>query len=297
MDKKFILLKLTSDKNDVLEIGKDSEYRLLDIEGIESSDYEVNIVSNIQYDGGSVINKSIKSRPISIRFEESNIKNMEDNRQKLISFFNPKYGGKLEVNYCGIKREIRYEVESFKGKLTGVYESSEFMVDFICPDPFLRSPYLDIKDITPLFGGVSFSTCFPFSLNKTKDGLNGSSYGKAISNPGDVDTPVEISISGPANTPVIKNSTTGEFIKVNQNVKDGEELYITTGYGEKKVEKLIYDDKNQVRKRENAFSYIDLDSKFFELVPGTNVIEYSSENILSQRQKAVIKFQHKYLGI
>lgn len=74
-------------------------------------------------------------------------------------------------------------------------------------------------------------------------------------------------------------------------------LYVNTEYGNKIVEvwKNIANEKEVVK--ENAFNYIDLDSSFFELVPGNNNLEYSSANSKSQVQKVEISFVERYLGV
>ncbi len=58
-------IKLTlKSNNKILEIAKD--YKLFDIEGIETAEFELNIVNNANLDGSSVISKRIQKRPISI---------------------------------------------------------------------------------------------------------------------------------------------------------------------------------------------------------------------------------------
>lgn len=301
MDNKFILLKLVSnkDKRITLEIGKNSIYKLLDIDGIEGSDYEVNISSNIQYDGGNLVSRNIKPRPISIKFEVNNIGNIENERRKLISFFNSKFPGNLEINYCGIRRNIKYEIEGIKSKLMGVYESCEFIVDLICVDPFLKNINPKREIFIPLIGGLRLKASLPFKLKTISSEIteDKGSYSKNVENHGDVDSPLEIKFYGPAETPCIKNCTINELIKVNKNLKEGELLYVNTEYGNKIVEvwKNIANEKEVVK--ENAFNYIDLDSSFFELVPGNNNLEYSSANSKSQVQKVEISFVERYLGV
>ena len=54
---------------------------------------------------------------------------------------------------------------------------------------------------------------------------------------------------------MISNETTGEYIKVNKSLAEGQKLIITTGFGNKKV---IFDDGTT---RSNAMGFIDLGSR------------------------------------
>jgi len=49
---KYIDIKLECNGK-ILEIGKDKLYKLINIEGISSSEYSVDIVNNAQFDGGN----------------------------------------------------------------------------------------------------------------------------------------------------------------------------------------------------------------------------------------------------
>src|SRR5699024_4879170 len=129
---------------------------------------------------------------------------------------------------------------------------------------------------------------FPFSLPFTLKQRGETRQN--IYNQGDVETPVEIIFRGPALNPKVINHTTGEFIKVDRELTSDDVLYITTHFGNKKVEM----ESNGVR--ENVFHYIDLDSTFFSLVVGDNMIEYTTEDELIS-QGVEIRYYNRYLGV
>ena len=101
---------------------------------------------------------------------------------------------------------------------------------------------------------------------------------------------MEIIFKGPAVNPSVINNKTEEFIKVERTLTSDDTLYITTGFGNKKVEI----ERNGIR--ENAFHYIDIDSTFFQLKPGDNMIEYTTENNLDP-QSVEIRYRSRYLGV
>jgi hypothetical protein len=110
-----------------------------------------------------------------------------------------------------------------------------------------------------------------------------------INNTGDVPAPVRIQFLGGSTNPTITNETTGEFITVNKVIASNEILEITTGYGDKRVE-LIADDGT----RTNAFNYIDLDSTFFSLALGENILSYNADSGACSTRS--IYYSNKYLG-
>ncbi len=132
-------IKLTLKSNNrTLEISKDTSYKLINIDGIDSGSLELNTVSNAQFDGSVVVSKRIQNRPISITVDYKGTNSQEVERQSLISFFNPKNKGLLIVNYGDIERAIEYEVEGFNCKLNSIFDTVSFTVDLLCPQPYWR---------------------------------------------------------------------------------------------------------------------------------------------------------------
>mgnify|MGYP002411558008 CR=1 FL=1 len=104
-----------------------------------------------------------------------------------------------------------------------------------------------------------------------------------IQNNGDVETAVN---------PKVINNNTGEFIQVNREVGADEKLIITTEFGNKRVTL-----KNTVTGEEtNAFGWIDLDSTFFNLDVGDNLMSYSADSG-QETAKVWIKWRNRYSGV
>lgn len=295
MDKRSINLTLSSgiDKNKrIIEISEKSNYKLTLIEGLESSDIEVNLCDNCQYDGKIVDNKRISSRSIDISGEYKG-RNMQKERENLISFFNPRNTGTLLItlneNDEGITREIEYEIESFKIVQENIYAPLDFKISLICPDPFFKDRYETEKTIAVWEGGLQFPFSLPLEFrHKTEEEEK---QGAVLNVLGHVDTPLEIEFEGPAKNPCITNVTSGEFIKINKEIKEDEILYINTAYGKKQV-RIINQSYNK-----NAFNYIDLTSTFFSLSPGENKIKYSNDDVKLVDQNVTIRYKNRYLGI
>ncbi|GAA0774614.1 hypothetical protein GCM10008908_24760 [Clostridium subterminale] len=132
-------IKLTLKSNNrTLEVGNDTSYKLVNIDGIDSGSLELNTVSNAQFDGSVVVSKRIQNRNISITVDYKGTNSQEVERQSLISFFNPKNKGLLIVNYGEVERAIEYEVEGFNCKLNSIFDTVSFTVDLLCPQPYWR---------------------------------------------------------------------------------------------------------------------------------------------------------------
>ena len=83
---------------------------------------------------------------------------------------------------------------------------------------------------------------------------------------------------------------TREFIKFNIQLKAGDELTISTGYGEKET----------TLKRNgtitDAFRYIDVDSTYLQLSVGDNLFRYSAD-ALEDNLEVTIYHNDYYLGV
>lgn len=282
MDTRVLNLKFEDDKA-TLKVEVDSYYKIVKLEGIESSDYEINVEKYKRYDGGYTVERKVLPRDISIVLDYVNINNANSERQNLIGFFNPKRTGILTINYCGVERHISYEVEGIKDLRGNLLEPLSFRIDLVCPDPYFKG-YILGEEIRTWIGGWKFKFKLPFRFKQKGETK------KNIVNEGHVETPLEIIFKGPALNPCVINNRTGEFIKVTKELTSDDTLYITTAFGNKKVEI----ERNGIRS--NAFNYIDLDSTFFNLKVGDNMLEYTTDNDLEPQGVEII-YKNRYLGI
>lgn len=260
-------------------------FGIVDYEGLESTDYELEVLKNINHIGGKMKKKKILPRLITIEFDYlENDEKKSQMRQTLIRFFSPFRSGNLTIDYMGIVRTIQYEVSGFKISSKNIYEGLSCLLELSCLDPLFQDVIENGEQISTWIGGWRWKFKLPFRMKQRGEPQ------KNIINEGDVETPVEIEFHGPAVNPKIINHSTGEFIRIKKEITSDEVLYINTAFGKKRVEII----RNGTR--EDAFDYIDLDSRFFSLRPGDNVIEYQSENGLAP-QSVQIYYYNRYLGV
>lgn len=253
-------------------------YRIIGLDGLTN-----NIYSTKSYgqDGISITNTNLTERSISLegKIITRDKEEAERLKEELIRIFNVKFGGVLY--YKNISIECEVEIGPIFSQSD--YGIIEFVIDLIAPNPYLLGEE-NGEEISTWIGGFSFKFSLPFSLKQRGETK------RNIINKGHAKTPIKVYFKGPAYNPCIFNRTTGEFIKVNRELTSDDTLIINTEFGNKTVEI----ERNGIKT--NAFNYIDLDSTFFSLSVGDNIIEYSTENQLVP-QSVQIRYRSRYVGI
>lgn len=219
-------------------------------------------------------------------------KELYELRRRIFRVINPKTYNKN----TGKRGEllIYYENDHNKYRIYGRVEDSvdfnqrkrnhdKATLSFLCVDPYWLDENETATDIKSVTGGLKF----PLSL-KTK--FSTVSFYKIVNNIGDVDTPLQIEYQGPALNPCITNETTGEFIKVNMQIGEKEKLIINTAEGKETVNLVTPHETKDV------YNNIDLDSTFFKLIIGENLIKYSSD-AEGSKDRVSIAYSNKYVGV
>lgn len=265
------------------QYGEKREFAITKITGLESSELELKLTDNALVDGSTLDGKRIKSRIIHIEADLRDDRNNDVNRQMIIKFFNPKYGGKMTINHSGTRRNIEYELEGWTFVETnGVYERLSIAVDLKCPDPFMKN----IDNFGQNMADVSRHISFPWRVVRQKvvvpkpyKGLTlpGKITGyrtltKEVLLPNDGDVPAGLQIQfiaerGPCKNPKIELVGTGKFIRVKIDMEQGDVLLVDTNKRHQVIE------LNGV----NVYQKIDRLSEPFELAVGSNYLEYDAD--------------------
>lgn len=157
-------------------------------------------------------------------------------------------------------------------------------ISFYCQDPY----WLDEKgkdiDIKSVQGGLKFGLSLPTKLATV-------SFFKEIDNVGDAETPVQIEYIGPAKNPRITNETTGKYIQVDAEIGEQEKLVIDTREGKETVNLIT---PHEIK---DVYNNINLNSTFFKLIIGKNLIRYSSDLETAKDQVIIKDYTNKYIGV
>lgn len=167
--------------------------------------------------------------------------------------------------------------------LAGWYKPS---VVFLCPDPYFYdtvelSDEYQIGDVE----GSSFLGDPFFPLNISASTVIAS---PTINNPGDVDVyPVWV-ITGPGDSLVLLNKTTGKQIDLDMTLGDGQTIEIDTRTEAKTVMDLVTGD--------NLFSNLSVTSSLWPFEPGDNEIDIQL-NAATSTSKIAVAYRPAYYSI
>lgn len=208
-------------------------------------------------------------------------KDLYEKRLQISQVFN--YTGMGRLEYTNDHLTVFANVVVSGGPVWGPTSSNTqpFMVYLQASNPFWTSGVLESEPVfTPLFTWP-INGVFQMGLQQEK---------RTLVNAGDVPTPLIIEFHGPATNPVMTKTKTGEFIKVNRTLSEGEILTVNTEFGNISV--TITDGTVET----NAFNWIDLNSTFFQLDMGDNEIAYTADSSVAG---AVVDmyFENYYTGV
>ena len=286
MDYKFNAIFESNNK--ILEMNKNTDVRIIDIEGIEASSYTINTISSEQ-DGAIVTSEKVEPREITITGDIEKNENETKNREKLIRFFNPKSTGIFYITRNDKERKIQYRVSSFDFTTNKLHE----YIDFTLVLESTEEPYFeDAKNKGNNLALISPQFAFPLVIRPIPKGkIMGYRVFKQympLVNDGDKETGIEIVIT--AKRGAMKNIkltlNDDKHIKVNQTLNQWDVLVINTNPRKKSVT------LNGI----NIINKIDRTSTFFSLRIGKNILKYECEDGATNVDIDV-KFYRKFLGV
>lgn len=268
-----------------MELKSSAPFLLQSVDGLGDVDADTQTQKSPFQDGSTYIDSVLQERPISLEIVilASDTSTLLQRRQCLAAVFNPKLGpGTLRYENGEVVREIEAVPDGVPVFPSGRENRGPFfqkaLVNLLCPNPFWKSPEItEEPTFEPLFQ-FPFEGVFEIGMQRDN---------RIIVNDGDAPAPLYIEFFGPAVNPIIINRTTGEFIKVNQTLQEGEVMKIDTTPGRKSVYFVQPDGTER-----NVFNWIDLNSSFFQLVVGENEIEYSAD---SDIQGAIVNISYRKL--
>ena len=306
MTKNTLTIELTCNGK-TLRMGPGEDIDITAVTGLESSELDISTSDNALVDGARVDGKKIKPRPIHIEASFKSNKNNPENRANVIKFFNPKYTGKALITNMGVSRNIEYELEGWTfASVRNMDNKLKILVDLLCPDPYM----LNVDNYGKNMANISALFAFPWRMLSTRmtsgkldypDKARGMLLGGmtmgyrtlykevVLANDGDVPTGVQIQFvatRGPVTNPKITNTGTGQYMRVNVAMQQGDILLIDTN------------DRHQVITLNgvNYYQHIDRKSEPFKLAVGDNYLEYDADENYTNLDVNLF-YTPKYLGV
>lgn len=264
-------------------------FRLSKVDGLGDVQAETQMQRVPYQDGAAYIDSMLEPRypVIELKIYGQDAKDTEEKRRYLASIFNPKLGlGTLKYIRGDEEKVINAAAESVPffpdGSTNRQATFQKVVLYLVCPNPYWRSTSITEEPaFEPLFE-------FPF------DDLDGLEMGiqrtqRVITNDGDAPAPLQVDFYGPAESPIIENLRTGEFIRINRSLRENETFRIDTD-----KDTLFYEDAQG--NKFNVFNWMDTDSSFFQLELGDN--EITCHCAISNNQKDFdIRYQKLYVAV
>ena len=285
---RYINLKLIQETRS-LELNN-INYKIISIDGIDYPELDISTTSNAHYDGSYINSNRADKRTITIQAEYQ-FADIENERDKLLSFFNFKNTGTLIIDYSKRKKSIQYNISDFKSKIDNVNDKLNFEVELLCTEPYLRDVAESKLDIALWRGAFHFPLRCT-TKNKIIMGVKEPSLIANINNTGDVETGmiIEFRALGTVKNPSLFNINTREFIKINTTMTAGEIIRVNTNVGHKSIIKINNDVETKI------MNLLDIDSTFLQLAVGDNLFRYNADDGFNFMEVSIY-FNPSYLGV
>lgn len=278
--------QIENKNGDVLTLtGQEASFQLLDITGLNPPAAQINTATIAGMDGAMFNSSRLNTRNIVLLIKING--NAEENRLRLYTYFRTKDWCKFY--YANGSRDVSIEgyVESVECNMFSNAETAQ--ISIICPNPYFRS----IDEEVAHSGNIQPGFTFPFSINVNEPVVISSiSEDETIRvlNSSETDTGVVVEIEAERSFSqlVIENTRTGESFELDYSFIQGDTIYINTNKGEKSVYLIR---SGQII---NMFPALKLGSKFFTILPGENVFQYSVDGTESSD---AVYFTFRYYNV
>ena len=255
----------------------DAPFFIQEVVGLGDVTADIQSVKSAYEDGSNFIDAILNEREIELSFlivadavAKESYGDISRMREHVATVLNPKLGpGTLKYENERVVRLITCVadgVPQFPDGDSRVEMIQNASVTFIAHNPYWRSTKIEEEPaFKPLF---QFPFSGPFQMGIQRDE-------RIITNDGNAPAPLLIEFYGPATNPVILNRTTNQYIKVNQELLEGERMIIDTNPDNASVH--FVDEQGNGR---NVVHWLDLGSSLstFRLQLGENEIAYTADS-------------------
>jgi hypothetical protein len=260
---KIRLYNALNDVNPYLYINTSGYiYKLIDYSGLESSDYETEMITSGASDGGYLGKSVMPPRRITLTFTVDYISNNAAAREHVMNFFTPRNKCTMQVTRGSTYRYIDYYAETGPEIIRpdATNPKIRFTVRLICPYPYFTRSGMTIAITT---GGAA---------NFTSDNR----------------LPIPFSVDiNPTGAPIVNPvfSYAGYTITTNETVSDGKQMLIYVKPGEKYI------------MNNNVYTYnYSIDSEFeLPTIYGSTTFYLSASSGLSTAN-AYLRYYPSYMG-
>jgi hypothetical protein len=279
----------TSGSGKTITLGVGTDFVIEKVEGLGIPNTIISQQKSAFMDGSNYAGVLLDNRQITIYGaygkSTTNISYLYQHRREIIEAFNPKSGiGSLVYTYNGGSKLIYGITSSPSLPDKPFHDYWKFMLNIECFDPYWKDiveSERTIEIVRPVKHFVmQIGTVSKFRFGSVQE----NQY--TFNNTGDYKAGFVVEFHGKASNPLLENVTTGEFLKLNKVLYDGDMVEISTLIGDKYVR----------FNGESIINLLDLTSVFFDLELGNNVLRFTTDDS-SENGYCVIKWRKQWVGI
>lgn len=282
-------LSVQTANGEVLQLtGKEAVYQILSVAGLNPPAAQINTTSIVGMDGAAFNSSKLQTRNIVIMCRING--DVEENRLALYRYFRTKDPCRVYYSNDTVDVYIDGYVDSLECDYFTQGETAQ--ISIICPYPYFRS----VQQMTVSSNTAIGLFTFPFSINIGHP-IPISSYDGAESvnahNPAESEAGVniEVHLSAPCTMVEIKNTTTGESMRLRYAFETGDAILINTTKGAKSVALI----RNAVRS--NLFAALQPGSVFPQLAIGNNAFVTLMDGYVNSAAYTVYRYSYNYRGV
>lgn len=292
----FTLTAETKQGDSITLTDVESDYQVLNIDGLNPPNAVINSNSVAGMDGSKFASSKLEERNIVLTIGING--NVEENRLRLYRYFKTKQYCK--IYYANGSKSVYAEgyVETIECALFEI--NQQMQISIVCQDPYLKDIEEVIYDISQVVGTFEF----PFAFG-AEGVLNPTTTDEAIEfsviiknrvvdvcNAGETETGViiEMTASGTVVNPTIYCVDTNEKFALNLTLYASDILTINTIAGEKSVT------LNHEGDVTNCLKYVERGSSWLKVERGDNLFTYSADEGDDLIQ-ILFKFRTKYEAV
>lgn len=300
------IAKIENKLGEVLTLTQiESEYQIVQIEGLNPPNAKINLLNMANIDGARFNNSKLETRElvVTVKLNGSGA-DVEANRQRLYRYFPTKDWCKFY--YTNNFRNVFIEGYVNTVQVSPFAKDERMQISIICPQPYFKSLYMIIDDISKVLNRFEF----PFAF-----GSNGATNPDVPTDPGTDDAipfseiemdrvtnvyndsesetgmMIEIEVIQPIDTITIQNTDSGEFFTINYSFVQNDKIIINTNLGSKSIS-LVRDGVTY-----NIFPALVKGSTFFQLNIGNNFFGFTVGESEASSVHIVFKHYTVYRGV
>lgn len=298
MAKEWERMTYTNSRGESVVFSRASMYHVnfKDVSGLSDVVSTIYSVASMGQDGNTLVGTRVEARDIEIigHFRTTDKVEIQALRRKLNRVLNPHETATLTYEFAGSKRTISCLPDSapMYSRKKALFE--QFTIQLSCLNPYWSDGAESRTDVAIWESKFEFPEPDGLEIidGEWELGNRTISVIANVINRGDVDTGMSVTFSaiGTVDRPELIDVATGDYIRINTVMESGDQIVVTTGYGQKEV-KLIKDGAEI-----NAFRLLDVGSTYLQIRPGDNLYKYDAADGVDALN-VVIRHNNLYLGV